>query len=235
MRTSRFTFALILSSLLATSLHAERRDSKQTEEPKAPLFCGVAVMADLAGPVMKAVDARFSQMECAARLNFRDRYFPIAELGIGECDREGEENENHFETRAPYFRVGMDYNFGKTLSGNRFFAGIRYAFSSFNFDFENPEFSDPVYTGGTAGLSLKDQKARMQWAELCIGCETKLWSFIRLGWTLRYKFRISQKDQPYGSPYYVPGFGKNGNTVWGGTCCLVFDVGKTSKRNRTNK
>ncbi len=211
------------------------RNDKKQQEPQAPLFCGVAVMADLAGPVMKVLSTRYDQLECGARLNFRDHYFPLVELGIGECDRDGEENSNHFETRAPYFRVGMDYNFNKKHNGNRLFAGVRYAFTSFDFDFQNPDFSDPVFSGGTTdGLYLNDQKARMQWVELSVGCETKLWSFIRLGWTLRFKARLHQKDQPHGEPYYVPGFGKNGNTTWGGTCNLVFDVGKTSKKIRKN-
>ena len=96
--------------ILLISLHAAVAHGKEKQEPipKAPFFCGAAVKADLAGPVMKAIGSRFSQMEVGARLNFRDHYFPLCELGLGESTREGRENNNKFHTSAPYFRVGMD-------------------------------------------------------------------------------------------------------------------------------
>ncbi len=231
MKISRYLFVLtLLSSLLCPTASAQDEDKDKI--PQAPLFCGVAVMADLAGPVMKVLDTRFNQLECGARLNFRDKYFPIAELGLGECSRDGQENNNHFRTRAPYFRVGMDYNLNKKHNGNRFFAGVRYAFSSYKFDFTNPDFADPVYPSAQQGFALKNKDARMQWAEIGLGCETRLWSFIRLGWTFRFKMRLHQKGNEYGDPYYVPGFGKNGSTTWGGACNLIFDVGRTSKKSK---
>lgn len=234
MRISRFSFALVGISLLLPSPMQARDEGEREKAPKAPLLMGVAVQVDLAGPVMKALNTKFDQLECGARINFRDKYFPLVELGVGECERDGEQNANHFKTRAPYFRVGMDYNFNKKHNGNRFFAGLRYGFSSYTYDFTNVDFQDPVY-GGNTGLDLSGQKANMHWAEVSVGCETKLWSFIRLGWTLRFKARISEKDTPYGSPYYVPGFGKNGSTTWGGTCNLIFDIGKKFNTQETKK
>lgn len=226
MRIFRYISALLLSSFLCFQAFAQ---DKKTEQ--APVFCGVAVMADVAGPVMKLLDTRFHQMEVGARLNFREHYFPIAELGVGECDREGEENNNSFHVRAPYMRLGMDYNFNKKLNGNRFFGGLRYAFSSFRYDIQSPDFQDPVY-GGPKGFKLDDQSGRMQWAEFCLGIETKLWEFIRLGWTIRFKTRLHQTGNTYGDPYYVPGFGRNASTAWGGTCNLVFDIGRKPKTKK---
>lgn len=224
-RISRFICILTIS-LLALPLLA--KDNKEVV-PKAPLFCGVAVQADLAGPVMKAVGSKFDQMEVGARLNFRDHFFPLCELGIGESDREGRENNNTFHTRAPYFRVGMDYNLNKKHNGNRLMAGVRYAFSSFKYDFADPDFSDAVW-GGSSGFDMQGLKGRTQWLEFSVGCETKLWSFIRLGWNLRFKARLHQSVSNYGTPYYTPGFGKNGSSTFGGTINLIFDVGRTSKK-----
>ncbi len=227
MKTSRY-----ISILLLISLHCACSSAKNEEEviPKAPLFCGAAVQVDLAGPVMKAVGTRFDQLECAARLNFRDHYFPIAELGLGESDREGQKNNNTFHTRAPYVRIGIDYNVNKKHNGNRTFVGLRYAFSRFSYDFKDPDFDDPVWQTSDVGLTLSKQKARMQWIEACLGFETKLWSFIRMGWTMRFKIPTHKVFPIYGDPYYTPGFGKNGGTTWGGTCNLIFDVGRTSKK-----
>ena len=125
MRISRCISALAAISLLSVAPLQARDKGEGEKAPKAPLFMGVAVQVDLAGPVMKALGTKFDQLECGARVNFRDKYFPLAELGIGECERTGEQNANRFKTRAPYFRAGMDYNFNKKHNGNRFFAGLR--------------------------------------------------------------------------------------------------------------
>ncbi len=226
MKTSRYISALLISCLCLSKAAA----ADEEVIPKAPFFCGVAVSVDLAGPVMKLVGTRYDQLECAARLNFRDHYFPIFELGLGESDREGQKNENTFHARAPYFRIGMDYNMNRKHNGNRTFVGLRYGFSRFDYDFSNPDFHDPVWENPDVGLTLKGMNAKKQWIEACVGFETKLWSFIRLGWTIRFKMPISKSYSEYGNPYYTPGFGKDGGTTWGGTCNLVFDVGKTSKK-----
>lgn len=230
-RTSKYICTLLISLFCFT---AEGRE-KEEVIPKAPLFCGVAVQADLAGPVMKAVGSKFCQMEVGARLNFRDHYFPIYEMGIGESDREGQENNNKFHTRAPYFRVGMDYNFNKKHNGNRLMGGLRYGFSAFNYDFSDPDFTDPVWQQSHAPLSFSNLHGRAQWIEIVAGCETKLWSFIRLGWNIRYKARVHQSVSDYGSPYYIPGFGKNGGSTFGGTVNLIFDVGRTTKKDKSLK
>ena len=51
------------------------------EEPR-PLFGGVAATVDLVGFVMKAAGS-WANMEVGARFNFREKYFPLVELGIG--------------------------------------------------------------------------------------------------------------------------------------------------------
>ena len=231
-RTFAYTCILLISLLASTSTMAER---KKEVVPKAPLFCGVAVYADLAGPVMKAIGSKYDQLEVGARLNFRDHFFPLCELGIGESEREGRENDNHFETRAPYFRIGMDYNLNKKHNGNRLMAGIRYGFSAFRYDFSDPDFCDPVWGGQVGGFDINGAKGKMQWLEFSIGCETKLWSIIRLGWNLRFKTRLHQSASDIGAPYYTPGFGKNGSSTFGGTVNLIFDVGRTTKKKKNTE
>lgn len=236
LRTCAFICSLLLASAATTPAQAQKKVSpaQAPQEEKAPLVGGVAVGADLVGLAMKGMGLKFANMEVCGRLNFREKYFPIVELGIGDCTREGGENTNKFSTTAPYYRVGMDYNFNKKVNGNRFFGGLRYAFSSYKFDFENPDFTDPVY-GTSAPLRYKDLKAKKQWVEACVGVECKLWSIVRMGWSLRYKVRVKNSTPAYGEPWYAPGFGKNGNTTWGGTVNLMFDIGKSARRNSGKK
>ncbi|MBQ2300962.1 MAG: hypothetical protein II279_05710 [Bacteroidaceae bacterium] len=221
----------VLSILLTILLCVPMQAQEPQEKEKAPLLSGIAVSADLVGLAMKAMGAKFANMEVAARLNLYDKVFPIAELGIGSSHREGAETGNIFSTTAPYMRFGLDYNFNKKHNGNRLFGILRYGFSSFNYDIENKAFTDPAY-GTTTPLELNGLNATGHWLEFGVGLETKLWRFIRLGWSMRYKFRLALSHEEEIAPYYIPGFGKNNDNGWGGTVNLIFDVGKTSKKSK---
>lgn len=249
LKTYRFIFTLLSSLLLCTPAlgqqpqtpvnpaeTAGKNDTVQVAIPqlkpgeeKAPLLSGIAVLVDLCGLAMKGVDAKFANMEAALRLNFKEKYFPIFEMGLGDCTREGQENNNKFSTTAPYFRLGMDYNFNKKLNGNRFFGGLRYGFSTFKYDFSNPDFTDEVWQQPVP-FEINGQHGRAQWLEVVVGVETKLWSIVRLGYNVRYRVRLSQSGNEWGNPWYVPGFGRNGGSGWGGTVNLTFDVGKTARK-----
>ena len=230
--TCRYICSLILISLACVSLMAQEKPKKEKE--RAPLLSGVAVSADIVGFTMKAIGAKFANMEVGARINLYDKYFPVAELGIGDCRRENAETGNIFSTTSPYMRFGLDYNFNKKHNGNRLFGIFRYGFSSFKYDYLNDSFSDPVY-GTVVPLNLNGQKATSQWIEFGVGIETKLWSFVRLGWSMRYKFRLALSHPNEGEPYFIPGFGKNDDNCFGGTVNLVFDVGKNLTKKKQNK
>ena len=222
---------LLLLCMICLSLHAEE---PQKKKEKNPVFYGVAVSADLVGFIMKAADAKYANMEVAARINLLDKFFPVAELGIGDCRREGAETGNTFSTTAPYMRFGLNYNFNKKHNGNRLFGIFRYGFSSFKFDIANESFSDPVY-GTNAPLHMDGLKATAQWLEFGIGVETKLWKCIRLGWSARYNMRLALSRPEGGEPYFIPGFGKNDGTAFGGTVNLTFDIGKTARKQIKKK
>lgn len=232
-RTLRLYFILATSllSLRAAAQGGAKAPEQQSQEQVAgwmekpvPLFYGVSVSADVVGFAMKAMGSDYAQMEVACRINLKDKYMPIVECGYGTADRVGDETDNTFHTQAPYFRIGMDYNFSKRKrSGNRLYAGVRYAFTSFNYDIGDPNFSDPVWDI-TRPLDMKGLNGRAQWGEIVFGMEARIWSIFHLGWSVRYKSRFKHKESPYGQPWYVPGFGKNGSTCLGGTFNVIFEI-----------
>lgn len=201
------------------------------EEKKTYFLAGFAVSADFVGLVMKAAGSTFSQLEVAGRLNLKERVFPIFEIGLAEGNRTGNSKDNIFHTSAPYFRVGVDVNANKKRTSNRLMVGIRIGYSSFKYDYSGPPIEDPVW-GGTIPLDMHGINASAVWGEAAIGFETKIWSFVRLGWNARYKFRMSQKHYEYGQPWYIPGYGPNGANCWGGTVNLIFDFGRTMKKGK---
>lgn len=229
----KYISVIIISLFLPDILHAEQKKEEKGKaeqaveditQKKAPVFGGIAVSADLVGPLMKALGSDYSQMEVAARANFKGKYFPVFELGYGESDCEGEETGNTYKTRAPYFRIGMDYNFTKKwYTGNRLYIGIRYAFSSFKYDISSPNFTDPVW-GGEFPFVFNGLSGNSHWGEVVLGIETKIWKIFHLGWNVRYKMRMKHSEAPQGTPWYVPGFGKNGSSCIGGTFNIIFDI-----------
>ena len=228
-KTYRYIFWLLISLGINLPIAAQKNEKVSSAE-KAPLLGGVAIGADLCGLSMKAIGAKFANIEVMGRFNLREKYFPTVELGIGDCTREGGENTNRFSTTAPYFRIGMDYNFNKKVNGNRFFGIARYGFSNYNYDFSSPAYTDPVYHTEKSGLELNGLKGKAQWIELGVGLETKVWSIVRLGWSFRFKSRLKQQASVFGAPYFIPGFGRNDGTCWGGTVNLIFDVGKSARK-----
>ena len=232
-RILKYISAVLISLLLPSALRAQdgNGEAKQItvavedlSQKKAPVFGGVAVSADVVGVCMRLLNSDYAPIEVSARLNFKEKYFPVFELGYAESDCEGAETGNTFNTQAPYFRIGMDYNFFKKwYTGNRMYLGVRYAFSSFKYDISSPDFTDPVW-GNEIPFVFNGLSANSHWGEIVFGLETRIWKIFRLGWNVRYKLRMSHKEAPQGVPRYVPGFGKYGNSCIGGTFNIIFDI-----------
>ena len=188
-----------------------------------PLYCGASIGADLVGPVMK-VAANWHQLEALGRINLKQKYFPIVEVGLGKCDYTDDTSFITYQVSAPYCRLGCDINFAKNkISGNRIFGGVRYGFSSYEHDIHAPQFKDPNW-GHVVTYDLNSLNGNKHWAELVFGLEAKLWKMIHLGWNFRYKFSLSEKHSEFGKPWYVPGYGENKNGTIGATFNLIFDL-----------
>lgn len=188
-----------------------------------PLFAGVSVSVDLAGAVM-AVACPYGQYEASARINFKGRYFPVAEVGWGVSDHTNETSALHYKVQAPYFRLGMDYNVAKDVrSGNRIFIGVRYAFTSFKFDVDGPDMEDPVY-GTSTPFRFSNLKGGSQWGEVVGGLEAKVWGPLHLGWSIRYRMRIHNRKPSIDNTWYIPGYGKNDTHALGGTFNVILDI-----------
>ena len=87
---SAFISRAVISALLAfAALSASAQGLKpQTERTDTiRFFRGLQVMVDAVGPIQLAV-SNYGQYEAALRINFKDKYFPIFELGYGTANHE---------------------------------------------------------------------------------------------------------------------------------------------------
>lgn len=194
------------------------------QKDSIPVFRGFAVSFDLVGAGMMALSDN-GQYEGALRLNLHDEWFPIVELGLGKADHDDEVTRIHYSTSAPYFRIGIDKNLLKDKHGkNRLYGGLRYAFTSYKVDISRPNFVDPVWKWDT-GFGVKDASCNHHWIEVVIGVDSQIFGPLHLGWSVRYKRRIAHsEDGDFGKTWYVPGYGKFGDTRLGGTFNVIIDI-----------
>lgn len=186
-------------------------------------FRHIAVSVDIAGPIQMAV-SDYGQMEVQARVDLKDKYFPVVELGYGKADADNPASHIHYTSKAPYFRVGCDYNMLRNKHDRyRVYLGGRYGYSNFKFDIEHPGIVDPVWHTPVP-YGAKGEKSQYHWLEGVAGVDAGIWGPLRLGWSIRYKRRISQSKGDIGSPWYVPGFGKSGGTAFGATFNITMEL-----------
>lgn len=227
MRISRFISSAVCVSLLLMAQPAMAQQKGEAaatvNEDSIPLFRGVAVSADLVGIVQKAVGS-YGQIEGAVRVNLKDKYYPVVEIGLGKADANDVTTHLSYKTSAPYGRIGADFNVLKNKHDDyRLLVGGRYAFTSFKYNASAHDIVDPVW-GGEALYRIHDEKANCHWLEAVVGVDVKLWRFVRLGWSGRYKLRLAHDDGHAGNVWYVPGFGKQGSTRLGGTFNVTFEL-----------
>lgn len=221
LRATAFSVALLLS---ATVAHAQaRKQMAIVETDTVPLLRGVALSADVVG-VAQRLFGDYGQLEAGLRVNLRDRYFPVAEIGWGTADAEDVTTRLTYKTSAPYLRVGCDFNMMKNKhDDNRVYLGLRYALTSFKYDVWSPGITDPVWQE-TVAYEASDVSCYYHWLEAVAGVDAKLWGPLRLGWSVRYKRRLLHDEGPLGNAWYVPGYGKQGGTRLGGSFHVIIEI-----------
>ena len=215
--------SLLLLAVATPSAAQERKGIAKQEADIVALFRGIAVSADLVGLVQLAV-SDYGQYEAALRINLKDKYFPVVELGYGKADANDITTSMTFRTKAPYGRVGLDFNLLRNKHDiYRAYAGFRYGGTFYKFDGEGEGIKDPVW-GDDVPFSVTGVKANYHWIEGVFGVDAKIAGPLRLGWSVRYRSRIAHDDGTLGNTWYVPGYGKKGGTRLGGTFNIIFEI-----------
>lgn len=203
-------------------------ENSLSENDTIQFFRGLSASYNLSGTIMRMV-SDYGEYEAALRCNLRDKYFPIIEMGIGSARHEEDVVTGIVaKTNAPFVRLGCDFNISKKKHDDyRVLAGARYGFTSFKQELSG-NIKDP-YWGGELSYVLPDHTFNYHWAELVFGVDGKLWGPIRLGWSARYKIRLSGKDSETEKMWYIPGFGKKGN-VLGGVFYISVQLQRKNKK-----
>lgn len=189
-------------------------------------FNGIGVSADVFGFVYSFI-GNHTSAEGALEINIGNKLYPIAEIGYGWCNYTSKENHIHYKAASPYYKVGFNYNFFTKRDNpnpkHYVYGLVRFCWSNFRYDLDTPALVDPVW-GGSTELHLKNVKGASMWAEVGAGIKVKIAKGFHMGWSIRYKFRFTQKNSPNSKMWYIPGYGTNSSTCFGGTYSLIYDI-----------
>lgn len=235
-----FIFLLSSFALLALPVAAQQptlndKQVKQTVEKgkqlleqqkkvdDTPLFCGVYLSADLFGFIYPFFTSNgFFNNEFAVTLNLKNRFQPVVEVGYGRCNTTSELYHIRYATAAPYYRIGMDYNFQyKNKKPSYIVGGARLGYSNSRYEVEAPALVDDVF-GTEAPFHLVDMPCRAIWAEAVVGVRVQMWKNLHLCWSIRYRRNISINTSANGNPWFVPGFGAYGDEAVGANYSISY-------------
>ena len=219
---------ILLSSILlfavSHNISAQTIDSLSIKDNFA--FKGLKVSTDLFGYLNSFIDDGMSG-EIAIEANFGDRLFPIIEAGYGSIDVTDENFGIHYKSNAPFFRIGMNYNFsylkGRKQRPNYVYGAIRFGCSKMKYDVSSPPIEDPVW-GNDISFSRTDVNGFASWAELGVGVNVKIRKRLHMGWCIRYKARINVVNSKNSNVGYIPGFGTNRHTCFGATYSIIYEI-----------
>ncbi len=196
---------------------------RKFREDSTAVVHGLQLSADLVGVVQSMLSEK-KYYEASARVSIKDWIFPTVELGYGTTDFHEITSDTYYSCAAPYGRLGFDLNILRDKHDDyQVFVGARGAFTSFNYDVSVPSAIDPVY-GGNAHYDVKDAKCNYLWAELLLGVDARIVGPLHLGWTMRYKSKLSSNYKGIDKAWYVPGYGKDGDSGFGATFNVGIDL-----------
>ena len=218
---SRTAVSLVL---LLLWLPADAQKLFRLEKDSIPLMRGFQVTFDLVGAA-QLMFSDYGQYEAALRLNLHDQWFPIVEVGYGKAYHEEDiVTGMAYKTQAPYFRAGVDFNLlKKKHQENRLFAGFRYAYTSYKVDVWRQDFSDPVWMWPTS-YEVRGIQCYQHWLEAVMGLDAQVVGPLHLGWSVRYRRRLSHGEGTLGNSWYVPGFGTQDSSNIGATFNVIIDI-----------
>ena len=191
--------------LLYSPTLAAQEKKTTIEEEKVPFYQGTTIGVDIFGLGSKIFGGDITSTEISVEVNLKNRYVPVAEIGYGTTDTTDDGTNIHYKASAPYFRIGMNYNFffKKPYLPGFLYGGIRFPEIPFSYD----------------GI-----KTTVTWAELLAGIKVNVYKNFYMGWSLRYRIRMNIKKAEHTEPWYIPGFGKNNSTNLGVTYSLIYKL-----------
>jgi hypothetical protein len=213
-------FSFTVSGLVMLAMTVETAQSQTTvpeDSVRAPLWQGVTVEIDMAPVVTNLFNDRSSfRYEAAARINLLNKYFPVIEAGY-------ESRHQQLNSGIDFLGTGMFYKAGVDLSiikselkhsiNNKFLLGARIGMSHFEYDVTNIPVRNAI-NGSAASVDWTGQRQTAYWMEIVAGIRIEVVKRVIMGWSVRTKNPFGEAEAGSVGPWYIPGFGRAGDSVW---------------------
>lgn len=190
-----------------------------------PLLHSATVSFDLFTPAMRAFGTKYGLGEISAELNLHNRYIPVIEFGLGEAKNTPDDNNYTYRSPiAPFFRIGMNYNFlYQSNPDYLIMAGVRYGFSPFKFEVTDIT-QQPGYWDEPLTYSIPSQNVTAGDFQILLALRVRIIDNFSLGWSVRYQTLLHDSDTPYGNAWYIPGYGARNRSI-NATFSLSYTIG----------
>ncbi len=196
-----------------------------------PRYNGISIGTNIASPVMRLFGQDYSSYEVMIEANLYNRFFPEVSFGIGSADGTNDQGMRYQTTPSFFGRIGMNYNFLYNKDRpNAVFASIRYGYSAHKASITCDNVSDGFWPG-TTDVSIQDEAFSSHWVELGAGIRIEVLPWLHMGWMLYYKPMISSGKTKLANPWYIPGYGANGNG-FGFAYNIFFKIPPRNKKEK---
>ncbi|MGQ7868395.1 DUF6048 family protein [Sunxiuqinia sp. sy24] len=202
-----FSFTFILCLLAITSLGQQpelKKKPKRTD--KFIHMDGLRVGMDLSRPMQHLWNKgdRYGT-ELSFDMELIPNLYPVIETGWEKLKIDHDYLD--YSSAGSYTRFGFDYNLlvaEHAKDMDIVYVGLRYGFSFANQQVK--EYLITNYWGDVTGRMGK-QNYTAQWAEFVLGIKGEVFRNLFMGWSIRGKLKMSQKDFEMPHVYFNPGYG----------------------------
>lgn len=217
-------------------------DSLAAQQPRAvkniyPRMYAVEVGVDLWPAVQRALQSHHGLGGIEACLSLYNRYLIALEAGVSQAHYRPEGmNFTYRQNVAPYFKVGIDYNFLYNSDPSyRITALVRYGLSPFAYQYTDVTLDAP-YWHETQTIDFPRCHTVSGFVEVGAALQVKLVGPLSAGWSVRYHSIVHHGRQPWGEPWSTPGYGVTSGAL-GVTLSLTYTIPLTNhhKHNEAEK
>lgn len=215
--------------LLDTLSGNEWVDSMALAQPKAigniyPLLDAVNIGVDIWPALNRAFGQQQGLFGLWARLSFHNRFFAVVETGLSNANSRPEAmNYTYKSPIAPYFKVGMDYNFFyNSDSRYQVYLLLRYGIARFSYSLSDVTVNNG-YWGTTSEPIFPSQTTTNGFIQIGAGIHVNIWGPLAIGWNFKYQRVVHHSAETYGAPWSVPGMGLR-NSELGISLSLIYTI-----------
>lgn len=202
-----FSFTLILCLLTVISRGQERDlKIKPARTDKYIHMDGLRIGMDISRSLQHLWNKgdRYGT-ELSADIELFPNFYPIVETGWEKLKIR--QDYINYSSSGSYTRIGFDYNLLVSESQkdmSMVYVGLRYGF-----DFASQQVDEYLIENywGDIQDSFGKQNYNAQWAEAVLGIKGEIFKNFFMGWSIRGKLRLNQKELEMPHVYFDPGYG----------------------------